>query len=344
MSVQIQLRRDVAADWTSNNPTLGAGEFGYETDTGKFKIGDGTTAWNSLAYSAYTVGGTDVALADGGTGASLTDPNADRILFWDDSAGAVTWLTAGNGLTITTTTIAADSASTTVDGVVELATTAETETGTATTLAVTPDGLHDMTTLSGAAWFLDEDNMASNSAVKTASQQSIKAYADTKLALSGGTLTGPVNLGEGADPATIGLVMDNTLSADERYSGITTPGTAGATLAFGDICYLDVTAGEWLLADASAVGTAGNVPLGICVDASTDGNATSMLLIGTVRSAAFPGSIALGAPLYVSETAGDITATAPTTTDSVMRRVGWAITTEPNTIYFNPSNDHVTHV
>lgn len=44
-------------------------------------------------------------LASGGTGAALTDPGADRIAFWDDSAGAVTWLTAGTGLTITGTTI-----------------------------------------------------------------------------------------------------------------------------------------------------------------------------------------------------------------------------------------------
>lgn len=44
-------------------------------------------------------------LANGGTGANLTDPNADRILFWDDSAGAVTWLEAGSGLTISGTTI-----------------------------------------------------------------------------------------------------------------------------------------------------------------------------------------------------------------------------------------------
>ena len=57
--------------------------------------------------AAYTVGGTDVALADGGTGASLTDPNADRIMFWDDSAGAVDWLTAGTNLTITGTTLSA---------------------------------------------------------------------------------------------------------------------------------------------------------------------------------------------------------------------------------------------
>lgn len=53
----------------------------------------------------YKAGGTDVALADGGTGASLTDPNADRVLFWDDSAGAMTWLTMGTNLTITGTTL-----------------------------------------------------------------------------------------------------------------------------------------------------------------------------------------------------------------------------------------------
>ena len=52
-----------------------------------------------------TWNGTDIALADGGTGASLTDPNADRIMFWDDSAGAVTWLSVGSGLTLSNTTI-----------------------------------------------------------------------------------------------------------------------------------------------------------------------------------------------------------------------------------------------
>lgn len=48
-----------------------------------------------------------VGLADGGTGAALTDPNADRIMFWDDSAGAIDWLIAGTGLTITDKTITA---------------------------------------------------------------------------------------------------------------------------------------------------------------------------------------------------------------------------------------------
>jgi hypothetical protein len=48
--VRIQLRRDTAANWTAANPTLAAGELGLETDTDQFKIGNGTTAWNSLPY------------------------------------------------------------------------------------------------------------------------------------------------------------------------------------------------------------------------------------------------------------------------------------------------------
>lgn len=45
----IQVRRDTAAAWTSANTTLATGEIGFETDTGKFKVGNGT-AWNSLGY------------------------------------------------------------------------------------------------------------------------------------------------------------------------------------------------------------------------------------------------------------------------------------------------------
>jgi len=51
MSTRIRFRRDTAANWTSSNPTLTTGELGYETNTGKFKIGDNATAWTSLAYS-----------------------------------------------------------------------------------------------------------------------------------------------------------------------------------------------------------------------------------------------------------------------------------------------------
>ena len=61
----LQLRRDTAANWTSTNPTLAAGQPGYETDTGRIKIGNGSTAWTSLAYRFETGGG---GVSDGDKG------------------------------------------------------------------------------------------------------------------------------------------------------------------------------------------------------------------------------------------------------------------------------------
>lgn len=52
MASIIQFRRDTAANWTSANPTLANGEMGIETDTSQYKIGNGSTAWNSLSYSS----------------------------------------------------------------------------------------------------------------------------------------------------------------------------------------------------------------------------------------------------------------------------------------------------
>jgi hypothetical protein len=52
VQTQIQTRRGDAATWTSTNPTLADGEIGFESDTNKFKIGTGSTAWASLPYAS----------------------------------------------------------------------------------------------------------------------------------------------------------------------------------------------------------------------------------------------------------------------------------------------------
>ena len=49
MAIRIQLRRDTAANWTSVNPVLKAGEFGIETDTLKVKVGNGTSTWTQIS-------------------------------------------------------------------------------------------------------------------------------------------------------------------------------------------------------------------------------------------------------------------------------------------------------
>ena len=48
---QIQVRRGTASQWTTADTVLSSGEWGFETDTGKVKIGDGTTAWTALGYT-----------------------------------------------------------------------------------------------------------------------------------------------------------------------------------------------------------------------------------------------------------------------------------------------------
>lgn len=80
-------------------------ELGHASDTtlSRASAGNVQVEGNIL----YRAGGTDVPLADGGTGASLADPNADRIMFWDDSAGAVTWLEVSTGLSISGTQLTA---------------------------------------------------------------------------------------------------------------------------------------------------------------------------------------------------------------------------------------------
>jgi hypothetical protein len=122
----IQIRRGTAAQWTSANPTLAAGEQGFETDTGKFKIGTGSTAWTSLPYAGGTgtvssitagtglSGGTitssgtiaidtattvDVSTAQTLTNKTLTDPKIN--LAFDAETASYTAVLANNGQVVT---------------------------------------------------------------------------------------------------------------------------------------------------------------------------------------------------------------------------------------------------
>ena len=152
---------------------------------------------------------------------------------------------------------------------------------------------------------------------------------------TGGTITLAENTSIALDPAG---------SADGKFSGTTVTGTAGYTQAFGDLVYLDPTDSRWEAADANAAAAADGDSrgiLGIVVVAGTDGNACTILLHGIVRAdTAFP-ALTIGAPVYVSETAGDIVVTQPTTTDVVIRIVGVAITADE--IFFNPDFTWTTH-
>ena len=83
MAVQIQFRRDTSANWASANSVLAAGEMGINTSTNQFKIGDGTTAWNSLSYAPLS--GT-VADLDDVTNVVVTSATNGDLLKWNGSA------------------------------------------------------------------------------------------------------------------------------------------------------------------------------------------------------------------------------------------------------------------
>jgi hypothetical protein len=76
-NVVIQLNYKTAAQWTSSNPTLGAGEIGIESDTGKAKMGNGVNFWTALPYTWVTP--SEIAAFGGGDMVSslyATNPDA----------------------------------------------------------------------------------------------------------------------------------------------------------------------------------------------------------------------------------------------------------------------------
>lgn len=105
MSKQILNRRDTAANWSTINPILGPGEIGVESDSGQFKLGDGTSTWSELDYFGAGGGG------GGGGGSLITNPAktytvgaggdfatfTELVEFFLENRNASNWEYSGNG-------------------------------------------------------------------------------------------------------------------------------------------------------------------------------------------------------------------------------------------------------
>lgn len=65
MPNKIQLRRGAAGQWDTANPTLLYGELVHETNTKKFKIGDGVSLWSALPYGSVDSDNQDLLLIMG---------------------------------------------------------------------------------------------------------------------------------------------------------------------------------------------------------------------------------------------------------------------------------------
>lgn len=127
-----------------------------------------------------------------------------------------------------------------------------------------------------------------------------------------------------------GVVLDATPGADQTVSGVTVPLTCGEAVAFGDICYVKSDGKAWL-ADASSDTTMPGIYMATATGAADD--EISFLCLGFARNDAWAWTV--GDLIYMSTTAGEMTATAPTGDGDQVQVVG--VATHADMIYFKPS-------
>ena len=242
VSARMAQRYDTAANWTTANPTLLAGEIGVESDTSKIKIGTGSTAWNSLAYQPWAT--TPIPVNAGGTG-QTTYTDGQLLIGKTDGTLAKATLTAGTGITITNG-----------DGSVSIASsggTVTSVTGTspiASTGGTTPDiSIQDGTTTQKGAVQL-EDSTSSTSTTKAATPASVKAAYDLAVAAlpaTGGTLTGNITVANQFD-----LRFGEATANGSNYVGFQAPAAIAADLTW-TLPAADGTVGQILGTNGSGV-------------------------------------------------------------------------------------------
>jgi hypothetical protein len=256
MPTVIQVRRDTAAGWTSAGTTLAAGEIGYETDTGNFKVGDGTSGWTALQYQfPYATGTKASALS-----ATLSVDNAnDRVgigtttptekLSVTGNAAVSGNITAGGTLAVTgNTTLTGDLAvnggdiTTTSTGtatvfntnattlnVGQAATTVSigSTSGTATIRNATT-AITGLATVGGTLAVTGNTTLAGDLAVNGATSADITTTTTTATVFN--TTATTLNVGQAATALSLGATT-GTATIRNATTAITGAATVGGTLA-----------------------------------------------------------------------------------------------------------------
>ena len=203
MATKIQLRRDTAADWTSGNPTLAAGEFAWESDTNRYKIGDGSTAWTSLAYAdtLSTLGDLSV------TGSTISSPsNADLTLTTSGTGDIVLDALRVNGTTLDSS----DSSKITIAEALDV-----TGAFTSANVAITGGTITGITDLVVADGGTGASTLTDNSVLTGTGASAISA--ENNLTFNGSTLGVTGNI---TASTTIAATTDITAGGDISSEGI----------------------------------------------------------------------------------------------------------------------------
>lgn len=308
-------RRGTAAAWTAANPTLLSGEMGVETDTRKFKIGNGTDAWNDLGYSAMVAVDIDDFLEGVPTEDEAHKAPTSEWAF-DHNARDATAAQQGHATAAQITKL---------DGIEASA------------------DVTDATNVNSAGAVMESDYNANTILAATSDNTPVT------LEVTEQTVVGRITGGNIAAlsiaqlqtlvlsaslPEDTCIILDSAISADGKYSGIKGTFTAGENLVFGEIAYLKAADGKMWKTDADAEATTKPFIAMALGSISADASG-SFLLIGFIREDDWDWTV--GAPLFIgATTAGGMTSTAPSTAGQFVRCVGQAISADQ--IWFKPDN------
>ena len=288
----MQQRRDTAANWTSANPTLLAGEIGIESDTLKWKVGTGSTAWTSLGYipafslSAYPLVNADIAsaaaivdtkLATIATAGKVSNSattaasanTASAIVARDASgnftAGTITAALSGNASTVTTNANLTGDV-TSVGNATSIATGVIVNADINASAAIAGSKIVAATTSVVGAVQLS-DSTSTTSSVLAATPTAVKAAYDLAAAAlpkAGGTLTGNVILDNQVDARFREATANGT-----NYVGFQAPATIAADVLW-TLPATDGTSNQVLKTDGAGTlswttPTSGGVSLGLVI-------------------------------------------------------------------------------
>lgn len=219
MATLIQIRRGTAAEWTSANPTLAAGELALSTDLGRIKVGNGSSAWSSLPYISPL--NTD-QLTEGSTNLYFTNGRAVSATSSAIASASAAAVTSANGYTDTQITNLVDSAPSALNTLNELAAALNDDSNFATTVT---NSLAAKLSLSDAsATYLTQANAAltyDTLGSAAAAQSAATGYTDSAIAAINAvtSLQGTLNEIEvSASTGSVVLSLPSTINANTTGS------------------------------------------------------------------------------------------------------------------------------
>lgn len=330
---RIQLKRATASSWASNNPVLYAGEIGYETDTKKFKIGDGTTAYNSLSYFNGNLSGSslndlaDVTIVSATNGDFLrwngTAWINDAVNLSTDTIGSyVESLVAGTGVTLANNS--GEGATPTVaigqdvgtSASVTFAHVSASVTGSLSGNASTASTLQNTRTIelsgdvTGSVSFDGSSNVnIATTVVSNGVELGVNTTGDYVESLVAGTgITLSNNSGESANP-TVAIGQDVATTASVAFAHVSAPITGNVLGNLtGDVTGNALTAST--LQTARAISLAGDLSGSVSFDGSQNVTITAVVepnsvVLGTDTTGNYMSDVVAGTGISIIHTPGE---------------------------------------